>query len=375
MKNTFTALLIILTASIGHAQIEVGLNTLPDVGDVLYYDMFTHTGDTTSYRMDGPDLNWSYDNFIVDSSAVETYLDIAGTALGDSFPNANMILEQFGSQAAARRTTTKIEVLGFAGGPLGFLGNGTVRFEDPLLFRQVPINYGDQFDDEVQFDFVLDASLLPGLDSLMLPIPGATVDSLKIGFILGQAQEATAWGNLSIMGSNFEVLKMTQINTVDNILELGINVAGTLLWIDATPFLGNAFGGRQVTKNYQFLSADHKEVILEFSEEEIPIDTMGNTQLVITGRYAAFLLANTTDHAVSEDLEVMPNPAVSHFTVSSESDATIEAYKVIDAYGRVVLADQSQPSQVDISNLAPGRYAVLVQTNKGLGQKALIVQK
>ena len=205
-------------------QIQVGEETLPDVGDVLRYANFT-LDDTVSHRRDGENLSWTYDVTAIDSFYEETYRDIQGSPLADSFPDANMIVDRLGSLAAARRSANSIEILGFGGGPFGPFGGGVTKFNDPFLIRRVPINYGDQWSDEVQFRFTFSSELIPGLDTVM-PLPGASIDSIRITVTLKRTERATAWGTLNAQGESFDVLKMTINDEVSNKIEVGVVVGG-----------------------------------------------------------------------------------------------------------------------------------------------------
>lgn len=361
------------------SQITVGTSTLPDIGDVLEYALFTQTGDTTSYREDGGNLSWSFNAIIVDSTEQEAYLDITGSPLQDSFPTANMIVGELGSEAAALRTSNKIEILGFGGGPLALFGGGNIVFQDPFVYRQVPIDFGDSFQDEVGFSILIDASIIPGLDSIMLPIPGTTIDSIRFGTTINQTQEATAWGDISVGGSVFDVLKVTQTDVVSTSIELGIGLNGSIiLWIDASAFLGGfAGGGDEETVTYKFLSADSKESILEVIEERVPIDTMGNTELIVTGRVKASLITSNKDHFEEiADLEVFPNPASNELNLTTELSGEIEEVRISNAYGQLLRRyEGSDLGKIDVSSLSSGNYILEVFTQKAKGVEVILIQR
>ena len=74
------------------------------------------------------------DSFNVIGSETESYLTSEGTALGDTFPDANMILDFGGFEAAAIRTGNTIEMIGVDGGALagGFGLETQVNLDDTL---------------------------------------------------------------------------------------------------------------------------------------------------------------------------------------------------------------------------------------------------
>lgn len=343
------------------SQIEVSESTLPDIGDILEYNYFNFDGDTTSYREVGGNLSWSYDIRSIDSSRTEAYLDISGSPLADSFPQANMILDELGSQAAAIRTQNTIEIVGFAGGPLGFLGGGVTRFSDPFVYRTVPINFGDQFSDNISFSFQVSSEFIPGLDSLTLPIPGATLDSIRVTITLTRSESAEGWGSLTLNSETYDVLKIKQEDGVQNKIEFGVSFGGSIIWLDATQFIGDAFGGDDLTTTYKFLSADDKASVLEIEERRVPIDTMGNTMLVTTGRTGQDIVTSVRDNSTDlGEFTIVTNPVGDELSISFENEKLSgSTYLIVDANG--IICQRGPMSQkIDVSGLVAGTYFIYV---------------
>lgn len=341
------------------AQIEVSEETLPEVGDVLRYANFT-PDDTMSHTMDGAGLTWSYGVSVIDSFNEENYRDIQGTPLADSFPNANMIVEGLGSMAAARRTANEIEILGFGDGPFGPFGGGVTRFNDPFLIRRVPINYGDVWSDSVRFAFTFSSDLIPGLDTVM-PVPGATIDSIRIRVTLKRTERASAWGTLTAQGQDFDVLKITADDEVRNGIDLGLLIGGFRVWFDATTLFGDVFGGNNLSTNYRFQSADSKESIMEILEQQVPIDTMGNTRTVYVGRIKGSLVTSVHDLAEIDGIKLSPNPVSDRLAVTADDDLSNAEYRLTSLDGRL-LRQGNFNRDIDVSWLPTGQYMVHIVT-------------
>lgn len=357
--------LILVCNAPNFAQITVGVNTLPDVGDELEYAHFTFNGDTSSYRQNGANLTWNYTLSSIDSTSTEAYLDIEGTPAQDSFPSANMLVSGIGIEAAALRTANSISILGFVGGPIGFIGGGAIRFSDPLTIREVPIEYGDAFADSVTYSFTVSSALL-GLDTVM--IMGATIDSLRFNFKIVMKAEATAWGNVTVNGTSADVLKISHQEITENGLELGVNFAGNIIWIDGSLLFGDAFGGREISRGYSFLSADSKASIIEFEEQEVPIDTMGNTETIVTGRMRSDLATSVGDIPQIAGLELSPNPADDWIQLNSDIDLYLANYKILTLDGKTIQSGKIRSNNIlEIGQLSFGSYILEVRTSDQFG--------
>jgi hypothetical protein len=362
-----------LISSFAHSQIEVGVNTLPNLGDVLDYGIFS-----TSYRTQGGNLSWSYSGIVPDSFEQEFYLDISGHPLQDTFPSANMLIRGAGFEAAAIRSSTEINAVGLGGELFNFFGSGSFVLSDPFLFKKVPISYGDSFTDEVDVSLTFPSSLIPGLDTVTLPIPGTTLDSLRFTITFGKTEEATAWGELELHNKSYDVLKITQQDFTSTIIELGINFFGQITWFDATTLFGGGMGmGTDLTVTHKFLTADSKESMIEFSESRIPIDTFGNTELIVTGRIKASLLTSNKDnYQPISDLNVYPNPSSGAVTIIGSNIGNEHTNIFVrDLFGRQ-LSRFSQDISGDavIGDLPPGEYLIEVRTKDQRGVRKVIVK-
>jgi len=100
MKNLYIFLAVLLCSHLAVAQITIVEASLPKVGDVLEYQIFNNYPNSSDYSLTGENIEWQFDGFNVIGTEMESYTDISMTALADSFPEANMLLDFGGFEAA-----------------------------------------------------------------------------------------------------------------------------------------------------------------------------------------------------------------------------------------------------------------------------------
>jgi len=356
--------LVLLISHSSSAQITIEAITLPKEGDILLYQNFAGYEDTLAYQTNGEDVTWEIGKLDIVGNSEETYSDIADTDLVDSFPDANMVLELGGFQAAALRTANTVEVVGISTGGFGGFGiDAAIDFDDNYVVRQTPLTYGSQFDDSFEIIFTLAADLIPGLDSLDLGI-GGVLDSIRVTTNSSKSEEVIGWGTLNLWGQEKEVLKVEQIDNSETKLEVGVLVLGFPVWIDATEFLGaTGFGGVQSRYTYKFLAADLKTSVIEFTENRFQ-DTIGNNLITISGRVSGDIMSGTENLTFEEGLiSAFPNPTSDYIILRSDNVELTNADKVtiMDLHGRAVLTTAYRlGDRINLSSLVDGQYLISV---------------
>lgn len=275
--KSFTFILFLLTSTALIGQITLGKETLPDFDEELEYFFFEDYGDD-GFKASGENVEWTFSDFNRLGQDTERYADINSTIYADTFPDANMIVSVGPFEAAATRSDEGISITGLTDIGFGGFSTGGAQDVDPFALRQVPMTYGDTFQDEFDIEITISASLLPGIDSIPVPIPGATIDSIRVTISTFKEETATGWGTLDLEGEEYDVLKVNQLDSTGVKIEVLAVLFGTQLWIDAGPFLGDMaadFGlGNQSTLTHKFVSAEHKFSLVEFIETE-ELDTLG----------------------------------------------------------------------------------------------------
>ncbi len=380
MKFLLTLTSILLSYSL-FGQVIVNSMSLPDIGDELDYTIFSDYQDTMDYRASGEDMNWTFEGFNAVNAQTEVYTDISTTSFRDSFPDANMLLEFGGFESAAIRTDSSLAILGVIVEGLGGLGiELNVDLDEPFRLRTTPFEYGDVIEDNFEVAFSFSASIIPGLDSFDIGIPGATIDSLRFTTSISKREEAIGWGTLDMLGQQNEVLQIQENSNTSTTIEVGVNAFGNFLWLNAAAFLGDmvdAFGGNQNTVTYKFLTASDKRSVVEFSENRVQ-DTTGNNMLVVNGRTSADYLSNT-DELLSDniDIQISPNPASDRIQITG-SDLSDRAHVIIyNINGLRVLSvsDIGTDSSIDISAIPAGSYIIHYNSGSDIAVRKLIIQE
>ena len=365
-----------------YSQITVTSESLPDIGDVLEFTIFSNFEDTLEYRKSGPDTEWNLDSFNAITGQEETYLDIEGTELADSFPDANMIVEFGGFQAAAERTDSTVSIVGLlVDGFGGFDVNADVFLEDPFRLRYTPFEYEDVIEDDFQVQIVLSADVIPFLDSLDVGIPGATIDSIRVTLDIAKREEAIGWGTLTVAGQQQEVLQILENNSTETIIEVGVRL-GIFFWIDATDLLaglgGGAVpnvGGNQSITTYKFMNMADKRAIIQF-DESIVLDTAGMPSLVVNGRSSSEFLTDVEDIIPNPSISISPNPADQHIDVTGSQQYDIIDSHIYNINGQIVMSNFriSGDGRIEIQALSTGTYMLLLRTEEGLIVEKFLVK-
>lgn len=381
MRSLLSLIFMLISMSL-YSQITVTSESLPDIDDVLEFTIFSNFEDTLEYRKSGANTEWSFGSFNAITGQEETYLDITGTELADSFPDANMIVEFGGFQAAAERTDSTVSIVGIlVDGFAGFDINADVVFEDPFSLRYTPFEYEDVIEDEFQVQISLSADIIPFLDSLDVGIPGATIDSIRVTLDISKREEAIGWGTLTIAGQQQEVLQILENNSTETIIEVGVNL-GIFFWIDATDLLAGLggggvpnIGGNQNITTYKFMNMTDKRAIIQF-DESIVLDTAGMPSLVVNGRTSSEFLTDVEDIIPNSSITLSPNPASQFIDFTGT-----EQYNIIDSHiyninGQIVMSNFRIPSdgRIDIQALPTGTYMLLIRAEEGLIVEKFMVE-
>ena len=370
----FLSLFISLPA---FSQITIESNTLPKVGDVLYYQDFAAYEDTLAYQENGEDIRWEIGRLNIVGNSEEAYEDISMSELADSFPDANMLVDLGGFQAAAIRGPNSIEIIGVSTANQGGFGgfsldsiDTAINFDDNYTIKQTPLSYGSKFEDDFEVIITFPASLIPGLDSLDTGGLGGALESIRITTVASKSEEVVGWGTLSVWETEKEVLKVEQIDVTETIIEIGINVLGFTLWINAADFLGGGmdlgFGGPQSITTYKFLSADLQTSFIEFTENRFA-DTLGTNFLTVSGRVSGNVMSNNENLSFDEgSIALYPNPSYDYITLVTEDEAlgTEWSVEILDLQGQRIFSQgkYQQTDRIDVSGLTAGHYLLRVAT-------------
>lgn len=387
MRDSILILFISLLANVAFTQIEVGVETLPEAGDILSYVTFNYSGDTLSYRAEGEAQSWSYEIFDFEflGDVSDTFVDINETEFLDSFPDADLLFNAFGFQAAAKRNTNSLELIGIVSPQIDFLDlSGISLFDSPFEYRRAPINYEDSFEDDGQLFFQFSSAIIPGVDSLELPIPGATLDSIRFIVELSKKERAIGWGNMVLDGLEQEVLMIEQEDEFNNTLEIGLSIGGTIIWFDASALFGDVGGedggfgfGLASSVTYKYLNADSKESIIEFTERRL-VDTLGNASLEVDGRVSDDYITDVTELTFNiSKYQVSPNPSSGQLSLICESEIIKQPELIVRSLKGEMLWNAKNydfGELIDLSHLPKGLYLLEINDGENRRTEKILLQ-
>lgn len=73
------------------------------------------------------------------------------------------------------------------------------------------------------------------------------------------------------------------------------------------------------------------------------------------------------------DFSVFPNPANDHVSINIDATDQINHVSITNILGKVVYEQNAYNSSIDVADLHPGIYFITLETNKGKGQKKIII--
>lgn len=313
---------------------------------------------------------------------LETYQDISTTALADSFPESDMLVTLGLFTAAARRDPNRIVINGINTDGFGGFGiDVSLQLSSEYTIRETPLSFGSINEDDVDVIFTFDAGLIPFLDSLdLMGLPGA-IDSIRVTTFLSRDEEVVGWGTVNVREESREVLQVREENFTDIMLEVGIDLAGFLIWFDVTDLISMAGvgAGGQSSTTYRFIEADSKLAVIEFTENTFA-DSLGNNMQLLTARTGLELdVSSTADVSPFNPLsiDIFPNPTADFVSIEVSNYNDNLDVMIYNQVGQLVgkWNDIRNGSALDISQINIGQYAIIVHTkDRELREKLVITR-
>jgi hypothetical protein len=235
----------------------------------------------------------------------------------------------------SKKTTDSITSIGYA---VSVSGTEVPFKSDTIETRyKFPLNYGDQYSSR-------------GYSLMDLnPVYNGVLKQYRT-----RDSEVDGWGNITTPYGSFDVLRVKHMITeVDS---LRIEVFGSDTWIPI-PIPNSTI--------YEWIADGEKEPILR-----IGTSTVLGTETVTKIEYKDNYLALNVD-GIEEELTtvIFPNPAQNeiHWKVNSDSFT----YTISSEDGKIVQQGRNQ-FYADISNLAPGIYTLLIDSENQVAQKNFV---
>ncbi len=353
-KTVTTFFFLMLCTLYTQAQITIGSETFPVIGDALKTEFDNAPNpDLIQITAEGPNQNWDFASLMSPQTTETNILSPSEGTAAAAFPDASYLILTNAGEAYFKKDDNKVELLGFAGpDPLGLGVDVTVVYENPATQRKAPLNYGDSYSDVSKFKISIDADLIPGLDTLGLPV---SPDSIRLTLENNVLVEADAWGNLKVPNVNFDVLRLKR--TTDTTIKIEGFAFGA--WLDITALITGFFDfpTNNTAINYEFVSNESREIVATTSFDN---DTVRTVQYIASD-YTTNIVNSAK--ANQRSMTPYPNPAINTVRIDVngfETDTyTLKIYNIV---GEVVHEQQVNIEKgittlkIDIRKLDTGAF-------------------
>jgi len=183
------------------AQITISDTDIGSVGDVRI-QKYDENPVGISLGNAGENQTWDFSTLSPDNIAELNFLDPSKTGFSETFPMANLTIENDGFHLFLSNSPGGLYILGYVG------DFGTYPLENPELVLEFPTQYEDEFGFSVQLDSVsliseMEPDQAAGLQFFMPGIVAAKIrlDTSSISYV-------DAWGTAIVEGAEYDVLRV-----------------------------------------------------------------------------------------------------------------------------------------------------------------------
>lgn len=360
------------------AQITITNAVFPTVGDTLRFATDLAPNNTINPATPpGGSQTWDFAALSASQFSQIIYKAPNTGTFASSFQGAELLVVGETGETYFNTTNAKVEVMGYAGGdPANFGVQVLAKFAPPVIAQRNPVNFFDINSGTSNLNIPFSADAIP--DSLL---SGVNIDSLRVRIKTDRIEAVDGWGNCSIPGGNYPVLRQKRTEYTTTNLDVKIPFLG---WIDLSSLIpgGGQFGdflGTDTTITYRFLSGTEKE--------EIAVATMSNDlSLVENIRFKdnkVTAVEDATDAPGSAAIQAFPNPAIEWVRFDCKNLPTDwYTLKIFNIVGKVVWVNGYELSgnksiRLELQNFKKGTYLYSLVDSKGnvVGTKRLVVVK
>ena len=373
--------LFLISGSYLSAQTEITDAIFPEAGDTLFTAVDNLPSSTIEITAAGGDQSWDFTALQAPFTRQTLVLDASEGDFSASFPNTNLVYKS-GLNAETYYSVSDDEILlvGFTGAdPVGIGVELVTKFDPAYTSQRAPLNFFDvnQFESNLNIPFATDE--IPGGIFDNLPI---TPDSIRIRIAIDRLDVVDAWGNLTIPGGIYDVLREKRTEVRDTRLDAKVGFFG---WQDVTDIILAAAGefgdiaeqlGTDTILSYHFISDEAKE--------PIAVATMSDDEeSILQVEYKANdVVTNVQDVTkLKPGVYVSPNPAMANvrfeFSNLESGIYTLRIYNIlgVEVWSQKYQINGTRTEKVNISSLRKGTYlySLISPEGKTLTTKRLIV--
>jgi hypothetical protein len=337
MKSAMTLLGFFLAVSLSlSAQITIDNSTFPAEGDTLENSLDLD-GSDLDLKTAGADISWDFRSLSADEEVDVVILDAADGRSYASFPDADLVafLASANTERYLKVSSSEVNEIGFAGiDPVLQQIFLSTEYSQEYTIQVAPLNYEDMgsYSTTMTSQFPYDS-----LPQDIKDILGAfRPDSFRVEIEVERTDHADAWGNLSIPGGDYEVLRNHSMETRTTSVFAYTTIFG---WADVTGQIGQVLPDPSVLEPiendiYTFFANGSKEPIAAVSLDEN--DVPGQVTFK-----RGMSVATRTDKWQNANVRVSPNPTYGKTTLYYSGLKTGEYRLVIfDILGNEIWSDE-----------------------------------
>lgn len=379
MRKTYLLLTFVMLGFLTslHAQITVTNTTFPALGDTLFF-AFDASPNINVFTPPGGNQNWDFSSLKVDFTQQLIFQNPAAGTASAEFPGATLLYVNNNLENYLSVSNQAVAFLGYYGAdPIGIGFNASILYSPPITELRAPLNFFDINAISSGLLLPVSAADIPGTIINQLPV---RPDSLRIRLAINRLDVVDAWGNVTIPGGTYPVLREKRTKYQETRLDAKVPPLG---WLDITDVAIQSLGlttlGVDTTVTYNFYN--------NTSKEPIAIVTLNRDQA--TPRLVQFKSnALTTDvtelESESPHLSVFPNPATDKvFLRLNHVKSGQYNLKLYNVRGAEVWSKSYQitgnqlDTEIDISQFETGTYLYRWLDHRGItiATKQLIVIK
>ena len=377
MRLSILTVLSLLFVIAGEAQITISDVYFPQAGDTL---KLAFDGMPSGIVVNPPggsiDQNWDFSS----SQGMPRQIIYRPASEGNAsaeFPSADLLvnLDPVG-EMYYRRTATTFEWIGYQGLDPANLGiNLIVHLNPSLVERRAPLNFLDFGDSHASINLPFASSDIPGdiLDSLNLPL---TPDSIRLRTDIDRIYVIDGWGNLTIPGDTYQVLREKQIEYRNTEIDVKFGIGD---WIENIPIPGLDFIGPDTITTYTFYNDVEKEAIAVVNVDNEDNDIVNTVEYKDNGVQTSIRYVNNG----KPDLIAYPNPAIDDVRIDffnlPSSDYTLKIYNILGivVWEKNYTITGTRSEKISLRDLRKGTYlySLINDTGKIISTKRVMIMR
>jgi len=243
------------------SQITITNSVFPIAGDTSFY-VFDHQPGPIPITPPGGNQQWDFSNLQVSQTWEQVFKAPQSGVGAAAFPDASLMYKTLNTdrEAYLNVSNNNVSLLGlFPDDPIGLGISVTSRYTPPIVQSRAPLNFFDINQTSSGLLLPFSPDIVPGTILNQLPVQP---DSLRIRIAVNVLEVVDGWGNLTIPGGIYEVLRVKKTEYRETRLDAKVPPLG---WLDITDIAIQALNltvlGVDTTVTLHFLNNQSKEAI------------------------------------------------------------------------------------------------------------------